>query len=237
VGDIPSLSGYAIFSIQATSILFVLVYLVHSYKRLGVKTATEFFVISAVLGYTFEYLFISTGWLGTYVYTADLSPFIGPIPVFIPLLWASLSYFCMIAAGDYIVAAVLMVLLDLSFDPRFAVTLWRWVPPGQYFGVPLANFAGWFVTAAAIFVVFYLVSRKKTESSTPAIIFYLLFGIFNGVLPDLSAGLAEAGAISLVLFLGASLALYLNLRRVGTARMVVSATAAVSPISKAPSQP
>ena len=214
IGDLPSLAANPIFSTTASAGLFVVLYLGHSYVYLGIKTATKFLLVSAVLGYLFEFLFISTGWLGTYVYTADLSPFIGPIPAFIPLLWASLTYFCMLSADSYLVSAFLVVLLDVAFDPKFSTTLWRWVPPGQYFGVPIANFAGWLVTSAAIYLAFYLVTRRRTRSTNRAIAFYYHIGIFVGVVPDLVPGLYGAGEISFVLFSIACLLIYLNSRRV-----------------------
>lgn len=210
VGDLPQLSSMAAFSIVTSSGLFIVVYFIHSFVNLGPKNAAKYFAVAALLGYGFEYLFINTGWVGHYVYTADLSPFLGPIPAFIPLLWASLGYFCLLASDNIAVSALLMVILDLGFDPRFAVTLWRWVPPGQYFGVPVANFVGWFVTALAIFAVFYLVSRRKQSSSTQAIWFYFLFGLVNSAIPDLVPGLYEAGAISAAVLVAGTALLYLR---------------------------
>ncbi len=213
VGDIPALSGEAAFSIIASSSIFIVLYFVHSYVNLGWKTALKYFAVAAALGYGFEYLFINTGMVGHYVYTADLYLFIGPIPAFIPFLWASLGYFCLIAADSYVVSALLMVILDMGFDPRFSTTLWAWVPPGAYFGVPIANFVGWFVTALAIFAAFHLVARRGARASTPAIAFYLLFGLVNGSIPDFVPGLYGAGAVSAALLVVASSMIYLNLRR------------------------
>lgn len=212
VGDVPQLATLPEFSIVASSSLFVLLYLIHSYVHLGWRDASRYLAVSALLGYGFEYLFITTGWVGHYVYTANLSPFLGPIPVFIPLLWASLGYFCLIAGGGVVAPALLMVFLDMAFDPRFAQTLWRWVPPGPYFGVPIANFVGWFVTALAIFAVFALVSGKRVRPSPRGVIFYLAFGMVNGSLPDFSSGLSEAAGIAVLLFVAASAVLFLRAR-------------------------
>jgi len=151
---------------------------------------------------------------GQVAYTAQLAPFLGPIPLFVPLLWASLGYFCLISADNYAVSAALMVLLDIAFDPRFSLTLWRWETPGQYFGVPVANFFGWFITAAAMYDVFYIATRRKAKSSRKAILFYFLPGLFNGALPDMIPGLYTAGAISVVLFSAAALLIYLNARKI-----------------------
>jgi uncharacterized membrane protein len=214
VGDIPALSSYAVFSTVTAAGVFVILYLVHSYANLGVREATKFLVIAAVVGYSFEYLFITTGLLGRYVYTADLSPFIGPVPAFIPFLWASLGYFCLLAGGNYVVSAVLMMLLDVSFDPKFSTTLWQWVPPGQYYGVPIANFVGWFITALVIFVVYRLVTRRRYTPTWQPITFYLMVGLFIGVVPDLVPGLYGAGEIALALFVVAGLFLFASRKRV-----------------------
>ncbi len=214
VGDIPALQKYAIFSINVSSLLFIIVYLFHSYRNLGAKTATKYLLITTILGYAFEYLFINTGWIGSYSYSNALAPFIGPIPLFIPLQWAALSYFCMLATDNYLFSAGLMVLLDMSFDPKFSLSLWHWTTPGQYFGVPLTNFLGWFVTAATIYAVFYLVTKRKARSSKEAILFYLLLGIADGALLDLNLNLYSLDVISLCLFVVATILVYWYSRRV-----------------------
>ena len=200
IGDIPGLSSTTEFSTVVSAGIFILLYLVHSYSNLGVREATKFLAVAGVVGYCFEYLFITTGWLGKYVYTADLVVFLGPVPAFIPLLWASLGYFCLLAGGNYIVSALLMMLLDVSFDPKFSTTLWRWVPPGQYYGVPIANFVGWFFTALVIFVVYRLLTKKRYAPDWKPVSFYLSVGVLIGAVPDLVPGLYGAGETALVLF-------------------------------------
>ena len=155
---------------------------------------------------------VTPGLLGNYAYRANLSPFIGPIPAAIPLLWASLGYFCLLAGGNYVVSALLMMLLDVAFDPKFSTTLWMWVPPGQYYGVPIANFAGWFFTALIIFVVYRLVTKKRFGPSWTPVLFYLMIGIFIGVIPDLVPGLYGAGEVSIVLFAAIGLFLFAAIR-------------------------
>lgn len=208
IGDIPALSSYAVFSTVTAAGVFVVLYLVHSYANMGVKEATKFLAVAAIVGYSFEYLFITTGLLGRYVYTADLSPFIGPVPAFIPLLWASLGYFCLLAGGSYVTSAALMMLLDVSFDPKFSTTLWTWVPPGQYYGVPIANFAGWFFTALVIFVLYRVLTNRRYKPTWKPITFYLMIGLFIGVVPDLVPGLYGAGETALGLFAVAGVFLF-----------------------------
>ena len=160
------------------------------------------------------YVIVTTGWLGNYASTADLSPFIGPIPAAIPLLWASLGYFCLLAGGNYVVSALLMMLLDVAFDPKFSITLWRWVPPGQYYGVPIANFVGWFFTALIIFVLYRVVTKRRFAPSWKPVAFYLMIGVFIGVIPDLVPGLYGAGVTSLALFAAVGVFLFAAMRGV-----------------------
>ncbi len=46
-------------------------------------------------------------------------------------------------------AALLTTATDLVIDPLAANRLgyWRWAEAGSYYGIPLVNFAGWFLTA------------------------------------------------------------------------------------------
>ncbi len=229
VGDVPSLTNYAIFSINLSSLFFVVVYLYHSFRNLGVKTGAKYLLITTVLGYSFEYLFITTGLIGKYSYSNVLAPFLGPVPIFIPLEWAALSYFCMVATDNYVFSAGLMVLLDMSFDPKFSQSLWHWATPGQYYGVPVTNFVGWFVTSLTIYGVFYLVTRRKARSSREAIVFYLLLAISDGALLDLNLKMYSLDAISIVLFCSATLLVYMYSRRIQ--RMSSSTIAPKSTIS------
>jgi len=50
------------------------------------------------------------------------------------------------------IAAFVMVMWDLTFDPR-ASTIehqWIWEQGGGYFGVPLTNYLGWFFTVVPL---------------------------------------------------------------------------------------
>jgi|GEM_PF-1497531 len=51
------------------------------------------------------------------------------------------------------VAALAMTAWDLSLDPRMTADgAWVWHTAGPYFGIPLTNFVGWFVTSALIYL-------------------------------------------------------------------------------------
>jgi uncharacterized membrane protein len=69
---------------------------------------------------------------------------------------------------------------------------WRWLDGGAYFGIPISNFIGWFLTAAAIFAVWrwieacgphqtpdentgIRVSRRRAAKNLPAWAFIVLW--------------------------------------------------------------
>ena len=221
LGEVPGVGSLSIFSVQAVSALLVLAFLFSSYVSWGAATATKFLVGTWLVSYAIEFVGVSTGYpFGHYAYTSAMGPFIGPVPVFIPFSWCALGYFSLRATGVSILApAGIMALLDLSFDPIFSRTLWHWrgtIGP-LYFGVPVLNFIGWFVTALIIFAVFWtavgergLASKKSavlSGGSTEGVGFYFLFGMTN-VVSLLNGGIPEAAVASTALFAVSGLLLW-----------------------------
>ena len=199
---VPPFRGTPVFSVAAASVLLVFIYIFHSYTNLDLKTASKFFVIAATISFLWEFVGVETGVpFGQYFYTSALGPQLGPVPIFIPLLWCALGYFCMKASDHYIMASALMVSLDTSFDPVFSAKLglWTWTGPTQYFGVPFSNFFGWFLASLTFFALFFLASRRKPESSKYAIVFYYLFGIDN-VIGDIVSGSLGLAVSSFAVF-------------------------------------
>ncbi|HEU4561492.1 MAG TPA: carotenoid biosynthesis protein [Longimicrobium sp.] len=101
---------------------------------------------------------------GPYAYTEALGPrWFGHVPLLIPLSWFFM------AVPSYALARILLpighrawerVLLasfillswDLSLDPAMshATRYWEWGAPGPYYGMPLLNLFGWYVTGLAL---------------------------------------------------------------------------------------
>jgi uncharacterized membrane protein len=211
LGSVAPFKGTSIFSVTAASGLLVLLYFFHSYANLKLTTATKFFLIAATISFIWEFIGVTTGVpFGNYSYTTSLSPALGPVPLFIPLLWCALGYFCMEASDYYIMASALMVSLDLSFDPVFSSSLhlWTWQSQGQYFGVPLSNFFGWFLASLTFFAIFFLATKRRTRSSNYAIIFYYLFGLDN-VIGDLTQGAAWLAVASFIIFTAVTVIIFL----------------------------
>ncbi|MFC1466245.1 MAG: carotenoid biosynthesis protein [Candidatus Brachytrichaceae bacterium NZ_4S206] len=67
-----------------------------------------------------------------------------------------------------IIAALAMTAWDLSLDPRMVADgNWVWPDGGAYFGIPLSNYAGWFITSALIYCAWQLIGTIIPSSSTP----------------------------------------------------------------------
>ncbi|HET7231049.1 MAG TPA: carotenoid biosynthesis protein [Longimicrobium sp.] len=101
---------------------------------------------------------------GPYAYTPALGPrWFGHVPLLIPLSWFFM------AVPSYALARILLpighrawerVLLasfillswDLSLDPAMshATRYWEWGTAGPYYGMPLLNLFGWYVTGLAL---------------------------------------------------------------------------------------
>jgi uncharacterized membrane protein len=67
-------------------------------------------------------------------------------------------------------AALIMLAWDLSMDPDWSTLdrAWIWQDGGAYFGVPLSNFFGWFVTGCLYYLAFTLYCRATVTRTAPA---------------------------------------------------------------------
>lgn len=103
---------------------------------------------------------------GPYEYTHLLgAKWFSHVPLLIPLSWFTMALpsYALASRGAaggrtrrVIVASLLLLAWDLSLDPAMsgATTYWRWGSKGAYYGMPLSNLVGWFVTGLALMAVF-----------------------------------------------------------------------------------
>ncbi|WP_009886468.1 carotenoid biosynthesis protein [Ferroplasma acidarmanus] len=182
-------------------VIFIPFYFYHSIKFKGANFTMKFFAASYILAFFIEFLGVHTGIpFGRYVYSSILGPELLSVPVAIPFLWSSLLYFSWLAGrGKIVTSSILMVAIDLSFDPRFSIHLWHWAVPGIYFGVPLTNFAGCFIASISIFAVLLLILPGSSKFSINALIFYTLLGLFQCI-EDAVVALYLPALISAVIF-------------------------------------
>ncbi|KJE49889.1 MULTISPECIES: carotenoid biosynthesis protein [Acidiplasma] len=183
-------------------IVFIFIYIYHSLNYLGSKNTIKFIFLGYFTSLLIEIIGVNSGYpFGRYYYTSLLGPRIYGVPYAIPLFWVSIIYFAGIA-GNFRLYSVpfLMVILDLSFDPRFSLHLWHWIKPGIYFGVPLSNFAGWFAASLIIMAVIGIfIKFNKYRISINGMLFYVLFGYFQA-LEDAVSGLLKLAVVSTIMF-------------------------------------
>ncbi len=134
----------------------------------GLRRALTIGLLIIVLSYLVEILGVNSGFpFGAYHYTGILFPTLpGSVPLAVMFAWV----FIVLGAYGWIqnskrfagvlaavVGALLATLLDLAIEPVAAhvVHYWQWLAPGtiNYYGVPLANFAAWFLVALALLLL------------------------------------------------------------------------------------
>lgn len=163
--------------------------LFHASKRYGWLGVLVFIAISFVVSFTIENVCIVSGYpFGTYHYTGNFpGPRIFLVPLIIGVTYFSSGYASWMVGNVLlgrpdldpqspyfkfalpVVAAFVMVLWDLCMDPINATIAgnWVWHHGGGYFGVPLSNFVGWFVTVWIFYQLFALYVAKRKAKVLP----------------------------------------------------------------------
>lgn len=206
--------------------------LIHGAARYGWGGILAFILICLVVSNIFENVSILTGFpFGHYHYTGGLGPKLFLVPLLIGPAYISTGYLAWVIGnvlvGDVrrgtgrftlfatpFIAAFAMVAWDVCLDPTLSTILkfWIWQDGGGFFGVPLTNYLGWFLTVYIFFQLFALYARSRRPGKAEA----------------RQAAIAAsrehyAQAVALYTIMGAAFVLqYLT----GTSRTVVDATGA-----------
>ncbi len=126
---------------------------------------------------------------GKYEYTALLGPMVlDRVPYLIPLSWffmsvASYAIALLVlgrGATRWLVipsASILLLTWDLTLDPAMShlAPFWVWAEVGSYYGTPLMNLLGWFVTGLANMAVLEWLGAREWLRPVPSkdlIVFY-----------------------------------------------------------------
>lgn len=210
--------------------LGAMVMLLFGVVTLGRRKTAVFFAVATLLPLSAELIGTSTGWpFGQYEYTDLLGyKILGRVPFTIPLSWFYMGFTAYLLAsaitgrmrtpgrGFWTLAlgAWLLVAWDLALDPAMVrntvFPFWMWYTHGAYFGMPLQNFAGWWLVGFLFMGVSRFFWRENAPSDIPAWLpmgMYLANMAFAMAL-SLSAGLWLPLVVALVLgVIPASLAL------------------------------
>ncbi|MCZ8363703.1 MAG: carotenoid biosynthesis protein [Microcystis sp. LE19-251.1A] len=204
---------------------------VYAYRTLGVWHWLGFMVPAISLSLCSELLGTSTGFpFGHYRYLSGLGYKIaGLVPFTIPLSWFYLGFSAYIIArvglstlalpqwlqnlGAIAIGAVLLTSWDFVLDPAMSQTtipFWIWEQPGDFFGMPYENFAGWFGTGCVFMTVATLIWQAqpvKLPSQDLTLPFLMYLGNFGfatvmsigaGIYPPIFLGLLT-GVLPLIL--------------------------------------
>ncbi len=162
--------------------------LVHGALRYGLRGILAFVAICLVVSFAIENIGVATGYpFGHYYYTDALGPKLGYVPLLIGPAYLGVGYvswgLATVLVGDVkrggddltiiatpVIGAFIMVLWDLSMDPS-ASTLggwWIWEKGGGFFGVPLSNYVGWYLTVFAFMQIFAFYLSTWGPAEPPA---------------------------------------------------------------------
>ncbi len=199
----------------------------HSLQREGWRNALHLLALVFGVSLLFESVGVATGWVyGPYHYTDLLGPkFLGLVPYLIPVAWFMMSYQSFVIADRLVsagnsstpkrwgrllaVAAVgglVMTAWDLVLDPvMVSGGHWVWDAQGAYFGIPLQNFWGWWLTVFTTYALYLLIQRKSAADLEPrfdrlALAGYLVtaLGITLGCLLHNAGNLALIGLFAML---------------------------------------
>jgi putative membrane protein len=187
---------------------------------LGRRRAVALLLVATALSLGAELLGTGTGFpFGAYEYTTLLGYRIGGrVPFPIPLSWFFMIYCALAITGRLLparadwrgrvvwalVAGAILTAWDVAMDPAMssATKHWVWLTDGVYFGMPLTNWVGWYVTGSAIALAMLsiapppAVARDVSPGSLPIALYAV-----NGIMPValcLRHGLWLAGVIGAV---------------------------------------
>lgn len=162
------------------------------------RSSSLFLALASASALAIEILGVATGKIfGTYEYTDALGFRLLDAPVVIAMAWCVLlgyvwhgtSYLRYGVLVRATVGALWMTCLDLLVDPLAAGPLayWRWIEGGWYEGIPLSNFAGWFIVS---FVLLLFLHQRRLRNSvaraiglTVLMFFTVLAGLRGMIIP------------------------------------------------------
>ncbi|MDZ8023241.1 MAG: carotenoid biosynthesis protein [Nostoc sp. DedQUE11] len=197
---------------------------IYAYRTLGLGTWLAFMLPAVFISLGSELLGTSTGFpFGDYGYLSGLGYKIGGlVPFTIPLSWfyVGLSSYLIARCGLKVaqkpswgrhiaaiaVGALLFTCWDFALEPAMSqssLPFWYWEQPGDFFGTPYQNYAGWFGTSAVFMSIAGLLWRKtsiklqRSQLNLPLVVYLSNFAF--------AAGLSLAGGFFIPVLLGSVL--------------------------------
>lgn len=152
------------FSNHALIFFFGLALFINGYLTKTLSKYLSLFTIAFVVGTVGEIIYLNSG---SYFYFAKGVELFN-VPLQVSLFWGNFYYLSHLLANRiskrylYFIDAAIMVGIDLLLDPVMVrLGAWKWKDGGAYFGIPTANFVGWFLVSLLISVLVRKVFKIK----------------------------------------------------------------------------
>lgn len=174
----------------ATVVVFCLASLTHAWVYRGFRWALLYLLITVLGGFAAEVVGTRTGWpFGDYTYGTALGSTVLGVPWVVPLAWAMMLYPTYVVVTTlsrrWWVAALVggwsMAAWDLFLDPMMVeLRAWTWQTAGATEvpgvpGIPLINFAGWFVVGAVLTALLVALPRRRVTVAQPALLYLWVY--------------------------------------------------------------
>lgn len=172
---------------QFLAVIFILL------ARWSLRYTITVTVIVGVLTWAAEALGSKTGFpFGEYDYTALLQPQVFGVPLLIPFAWMMMLAPAWAIAQTLVrdrstargkfafiaVSALAITAWDLYLDPQMVTWgFWVWQQPGEYFGIPLVNYAGWLLVSGVVTAIV----RPQTVPVVPLLVIYGIVWILQAI--------------------------------------------------------
>lgn len=150
----------------ATVVVFFAASVTHAAAWRGARFTAVLLAATAGGGLAVEVLGVATGLpFGAYAYAESLGPQLAGVPLVIPLAWTMMAYPAYVVTrrltasrwAGIPLAGWALTSWDLYLDPQMVdAGHWAWASSGPaILGIPLSNFAGWFLVATVMMAVLY----------------------------------------------------------------------------------
>jgi lycopene beta-cyclase len=192
--------AFTVLSYFSTSLLVVGT-LGYALERYGSK-AYVLFAFAFSFGVAVEWLGKRTGIpFGAYHYTAP-GPNIFGVPLLVPLGWWAFTLIALSLPkrNKLFLAPLALVAWDLGLDPLMvAKGFWAFSADGLYYGVPLSNFVGWYVSGfVLVWVLIRLEPRLQRDTPKPLHLVFAIQTFLMGAGLTVFFGMPLAGLVTFV---------------------------------------
>jgi len=182
VGKVPTLLIVVLHVLPPATFAFL-----HGRTVYRTRSILVFMAVCLGVGAFFESLGLRTGFpFGSYYFTDLMGPKVFQLPVLLVLAYVGMGYVSWVVgllilgsptrtlSGRQVVllplvASFVMVAWYLAMEPVWTNIDrgWVWRNGGAYFGVPVSNFFGWYLTIYVIYQVFAIYLRNRAVRSLP----------------------------------------------------------------------